>query len=172
MKARQKHPLEPLGAGSPGPLHRTSRTWVFSSPARLRRWDRLPSASRLQGEEGPSVPGCSGPFSQTRDSVGTLPPRRASPGRHLAFSSSPPTRATTLPMPRALSSQPFACCARRGPGKEGVGCSATVTASRGCPGSMAAGWAGAGPHLCCCRYKFRLAGGRWPPLLGAGLASR
>lgn len=39
-------------------------------------------------------------------------------------------------------------------------------------GSVAAEWAGAGPHLCCRPYKFRLAEERWLLLLGAALTSR
>lgn len=94
-----------------------------------------------------------------------------------------PARSSSL-LPHHPPGQPLRLChglflcsplhvaPRRCPGKEGVGCSATVTASRVCRGAMAAGWAGAGLLLCHPRYKFRLPGGRWLLLLGAGLASR
>lgn len=178
MKARQKcHPgaFRTSEPRSPLPYKQDTDLFQPRTPVQSRLELRPGAFGITTARQGRIVPSHFGPFSQIRESVRR--PATSSLTRHHPACSSPflPCHPPGQPLrltPWTLLLQPFACSTRRCPGKEGFGCFATVTASRGCPRSVAAGWAGAGPHCCCCRYKFGLAGGRWLPLLGAGLVCR
>lgn len=127
--------------------------------------DQLRSASLLQGKEGP-CPAALFPSPKLGTSY-TDPqspplPGIAQPVAHFFFLTTHPGFAYAM----ALPSQPFV--PRQG--GNWLFCHRNLFLS--CPGSMAMGRAGAGTHLCRHGYKLRLPGGRWLPLLGAGLVSR
>lgn len=120
------------------------------------------------------MPGCFGPFSQTGVSY-TDPPSPPSAGIARLV-----TRLLLLvthqgdPFAPATGSSLAAICVShpKVPRQGGTWLFCLHNLPDGCPGKVASGWARTGPHLCRRRYKFRLGGGRWLPLLGAGLCEQ